>query len=85
MGHGHRLMGVYPRVRGEYPRAPWRLIPGGGLSPRARGIPASEGRKAVHPGSIPACAGNTQWWGIPHVWPEVYPRVRGEYTTCDVL
>ncbi len=51
-----------------------------GRSPRARGkpMPASRYRRAR--GSIPACAGKTQWRRLLRMQSRVDPRVRGENT-----
>ena len=71
--------GVYPRPRGEYCNAPYRICPYHGLPPPTRGIPLYALAVYAGRGSTPAHAGNT---GKPlplWTWLGVYPRPRGEY------
>ena len=72
---------VYPRVCGGTAR-PMRsqtCIPG--LSPRVRGNRPPNALPDLHPGSIPACAGEPSTVFAITATPTVYPRVCGG--TCD--
>ncbi len=76
----HRLLEVYPRVRGGTPARRNRSRADQGLSPRARGNPLFGGVSARRDRSIPACAGEPLE-GLPEEMPlPVYPRVRGGTT-----
>ena len=68
---------VYPRVCGGTTRTgAWagRVV---GLSPRVRGNPTPPARRAIRPGSIPACAGEPAMSPALHAASRVYPRVCG--------
>ncbi len=70
---------VYPRWRGEHDIVGAHRIDDRGLSPLARGTPASAGRTCEYRRFIPAGAGNT---GSVRLWigaSAVYPRWRGEH------
>ena len=75
---------VYPRGRGEALCQAIRVedFSAQGLSPRARGSPATvlQAGCRLASGSIPAGAGKptTQWLARPVTWRWVYPRGRGE-------
>ena len=70
---------VHPRVRGEHVTALTSIVFACGSSPRARGTPSSEFRRAHGYRFIPACAGNTSPGGGISVTATVHPRVRGEH------
>ena len=69
--------GVYPRVCGGSGRRGLRAGSSLGLSPRVRGKPGADFGGAVHPRSIPACAGEAwrRFWRC--CTSPVYPRVCG--------
>ena len=71
------LSEVYPRVCGGTERRLLMPIGKQGLSPRVRGNPMLPIAAAVYPGSIPACAGEPQWYASSKTCSEVYPRVCG--------
>ena len=54
---------VYPRVYGESTLTTRNAFPGGGLSPRVRGILARGGNGRNSARSIPACTGNPRGAG----------------------
>ena len=68
---------VYPRVGGGNPDGKFAGLRLDGLSPRGRGKPDYEQRKADAKGSIPAWAGETAEAYVDYMRPEVYPRVGG--------
>ena len=68
---------VYPRVRGGTCHLERYFFAPPGLSPRARGNPASAPRCASRSGSIPACAGEPVGGLLTRAQLKVYPRVRG--------
>ena len=78
------LRWVYPRVGGATAIDMDDIDSIQGLSPRGRGNRHRHGRHRLHPGSIPAWAGQPsgrRWTGPP---PGVYPRVGGAtgYRPC---
>ena len=76
-GGGRATDGVYPRVCGGA-RMWSRVAPvSGGLSPRVRGSPPSEGPPGRPTGSIPACAGEPLRSEPNPAERWVYPRVCG--------
>ena len=68
---------VYPRVCGGNPANVTLALPKVGLSPRVRGKLARFVRLPLQPGSIPACAGETQAATTSPTKSAVYPRVCG--------
>ena len=68
---------VYPRVCGGNLPAPLSRSRLRGLSPRVRGKPHTRRQPQIRPGSIPACAGETQRRGNHRRSAKVYPRVCG--------
>ncbi len=78
-------LAVYPRWRGEHSLAAGQTKPIDGLSPLARGTPATA-MYSNDPGRfIPAGAGNTRNIRLGQSLFSVYPRWRGEHTTCISL
>ena len=78
------LTAVYPRVCGGSAGVPEFGVPDWGLSPRVRGKhrwPRSPHRRTR---SIPACAGEAQVPPAERLDAEVYPRVCGGSSVCDV-
>ena len=69
---------VYPRVGGETSRFDRRLPAAGGLSPRGRGNPSPNCRRAAADRSIPAWAGKPDRSARTATARAVYPRVGGE-------
>ncbi len=76
---------VYPRVRGGTVSVPLHHGRGEGLSPRARGNPASKTAEGRMERSIPACAGEPPWIVRHRLLARVYPRVRGGTTHCSPI
>ena len=72
-----RASEVYPRVCGGTPLQYRQHHLHEGLSPRVRGNRARDSRYFLHPGSIPACAGEPERLPSPATLPWVYPRVCG--------
>ncbi len=74
---------VYPRWRGEHCNSLISDLPRLGLSPLARGTPVP-GRGCISIlRFIPAGAGNTRWIRVLHSTAAVYPRWRGEHSSCN--
>ena len=74
-------MGVYPRVCGGSGQQHGQRTRKGGLSPRVRGKRNADDHPPIHPGSIPACAGEAGYRERISRQHEVYPRVCGGSTT----
>ena len=69
--------GVYPRLCGGNYRLFFRILNWTGLSPLVRGKPQRPDHRGRWPGSIPACAGETDSLnGFPFL-DRVYPRLCG--------
>ena len=79
-----RLVGVYPRPRGEYGSPALDLDDDDGLPPPTRGIPYKALEAAEAARSTPAHAGNTVPRGTLPLPISVYPRPRGEYILLEV-
>jgi len=73
------LRTVYPRWRGEHPKSERIALNGTGLSPLARGTQQALVRVLAISRFIPAGAGNTREFDLPHALNPVYPRWRGEH------
>ncbi len=74
---------VYPRWRGEHLSQAEAVFQSCGLSPLARGTPVP-GRGCISIlRFIPAGAGNTRWIRVLHSTAAVYPRWRGEHSSCN--
>ena len=72
-------VGDHPRMRGEHRLDKENESCQTGSSPHARGT-RSRGRvRRVHPGIIPACAGNTRCGSCGHDGYRDHPRMRGEH------
>ena len=69
--------GAYPRMRGGTAPAQPTVIPGGGLSPHARGNRQDNQACAIDEGPIPACAGEPVGEIVTGGQHGAYPRMRG--------
>ena len=69
---------AHPRVGGENPIDPSRLVHPNGSSPRGRGKPRRSPRRALHQGLIPAWAGKTRPHPSGRCPAQAHPRVGGE-------
>ena len=69
----------HPRVCGEHMTMATLLNVSAGSSPRVRGTPVLQLRRAGRRGIIPACAGNTLWAARPAPARRDHPRVCGEH------
>ena len=76
---------VYPRVCGGTDSGEYKVVYGRGLSPRVRGNPRRAGLRPHRVRSIPACAGEPAPLAEPTRDGQVYPRVCGGTTTCNLL
>ena len=74
-----RLLGNYPRLRGEYSLVVPPNIAAMELPPLTRGIPIHRVRDVLIHGITPACAGNTHPYTTHPESLRNYPRSRGEY------
>jgi hypothetical protein len=70
---------VHPRMRGEHPPEPNRLLSRNGSSPHARGTLAFLKGAVARSRFIPACAGNTSACSTCAIHSAVHPRMRGEH------
>jgi len=74
---------VYPRWRGEHRITVNDIQHYDGLSPLARGTPATRGGGRQFSRFIPAGAGNTGPVRLVHFVAPVYPRWRGEHQAAE--
>ncbi len=74
----------HPRVRGEHVSTSGPRTRDPGPSPRARGAHLPHQRQPREEGTIPACAGSTDWCTSIHVTGRDHPRVRGEHSSIVV-
>ena len=73
----------HPRVCGEHKETSNGFAVIAGSSPRVRGTPPMTRTRAMRPGIIPACAGNTPRRSSRGSRPRDHPRVCGEHSnTC---
>ena len=70
---------AHPRVGGEHMSTCNECWDEAGSSPRGRGTPHSDHRRRVHPGLIPAWAGNTTLFELRNRPTRAHPRVGGEH------
>ncbi len=70
----------HPRVRGEHAFAQSSALALAGPSPRARGARSPGGRRSRVAGTIPACAGSTDFLPLRGFVVGDHPRVRGEHS-----
>ena len=74
----------FPRVRGDVPIFPYRILHVAAFSPRARGCSAARPSRVCESVVFPACAGMFPRRRYPCLFPWRFPRVRGDVPCWQV-